>query len=76
MKKIIRLTESDLHRLVKESVKRIIREGANSEYETTAQQQERLNKKYGKREFTKYDGKGASQYETNAQQQERLKKRN
>lgn len=27
MKKIIRLTESDLHRLVKESVKRIIKEG-------------------------------------------------
>lgn len=27
MKKVIRLTESDLHRIVKESVKRMIREG-------------------------------------------------
>jgi hypothetical protein len=27
MKKIVRLTESDLHRIVKESVKRILREG-------------------------------------------------
>lgn len=75
MKKIIRLTENDLHMIIKESVKKIIKEGVNSEYETTAQQQERLSKKNGKREFTKYDGKNASQYETNAQQQERLKKK-
>ena len=27
MKKIIRLTESDLHKIVRESVKRIVREG-------------------------------------------------
>ena len=27
MKKVIRLTESDLHRIVKESVKRVLREG-------------------------------------------------
>ena len=31
MKKIIRLTESDLHRLVKESVKRIIRESETTD---------------------------------------------
>ena len=29
MKKTIRLTESDLHRVIKESVKRILRENAN-----------------------------------------------
>ena len=33
MKKIIRLTEGDLHRIIKESVKRIIREGANDDPE-------------------------------------------
>ena len=33
MKKIIRLTESDLHRIIKESVKRIIREGVDDDPE-------------------------------------------
>jgi hypothetical protein len=33
MKKIIRLTESDLHRIVKESVRRILREGGTHEIE-------------------------------------------
>ena len=32
MKKIIRLTESDLHRIIKESVRRILREGAWDKY--------------------------------------------
>ena len=32
MKKIIRLTESDLHRIVKESVEKILREGAWDKY--------------------------------------------
>ena len=31
-KKLIRLTESDLHRIVKESVKKILREDAGNEY--------------------------------------------
>ena len=31
-KQIIRLTESDLHRIIKESVERIINEGANVDY--------------------------------------------
>ena len=31
MKQVIRLTESDLHRLIKESVKRILREGKEDE---------------------------------------------
>ena len=31
MKKVVRLTESDLHRLIKESVKRILREGKEDE---------------------------------------------
>ena len=33
MKKIIRLTEGDLHRIIKESVKRIIREGVDDDPE-------------------------------------------
>jgi len=32
MKQRIRLTESDLHRIVKESVKKILRENAGNEY--------------------------------------------
>ena len=32
MKQIIRLTESDIHRMVKESVKKILREDAGNEY--------------------------------------------
>ena len=31
-KKLIRLTESDLHKIVKESVKKIIKEGHNEDY--------------------------------------------
>lgn len=31
-KKLIRLTESELHRIVKESVKKIIKEGHNEDY--------------------------------------------
>jgi len=75
MNKIIRLTEQDLHNIVRESVNRILKEARSSEYETTAQQQERLNKKGGKRDFGKYGEKKAQEYETTAQQQERLKKK-
>ena len=32
MKQKIRLTESDLHRVIKESVKRVLREGHNEDY--------------------------------------------
>lgn len=32
MKQVIRLTESDLHRIIKESVRRILRENAWSKY--------------------------------------------
>ena len=32
MKKVIRLTESDLHRIIKESVRRILRENAWAKY--------------------------------------------
>lgn len=75
MNKLIRLTEQDLHNIVKESVNRILKEARSSEYETAAQQQERLNKKGGKRDFGKYGEKKTQEYETTAQQQERLKKK-
>ena len=65
--KLIRLTESDLHQIVKESVQRILKE--YSEYETTKQQQERLNKK------KKPTAEKLPDYETVKQQQERLNKR-
>ena len=32
MKKVIRLTEGDLHKIIKESVKKIIKEGFEDDY--------------------------------------------
>ena len=53
MKKIIRLTEGDLHRIVKESVNKILREA--NDYETKEEQQKRLQKKNNINGFKNHD---------------------
>ena len=52
MKRIIRLTESDLHQLVREAVKKILREGAFDKYPTQDQMDAELDRNLNSDEDT------------------------
>lgn len=58
MKKTIRLTESDLHRVIAESVKRIMNEGDERFLPQLQQTYETLKREYEKWQYATYKAQG------------------